>query len=303
MEEALIKYISNITGSENISINEPMKKHTSFKVGGPADILVTPQNPSQISEILKYSKRENIPVFVMGNGTNLVVSDKGIRGIVIKIYDNMNHFDVKENIVEAYSGILMSKVANVAYHNQLTGLEFASGIPGTLGGAVTMNAGAYGGEIKDIVFETTYLDKDGEFKMLRNEEHEFDYRTSLIQKQSGIVVKSSMRLKKGCKDKIKETMMDLSKRRQDKQPLELPSAGSVFKRPEGYFAGKLIEDSGLKGYKIGGAEVSVKHCGFIVNAGGATAKDIMDLVAHIKESVYNKFGVELHPEVRIVGEK
>lgn len=194
------------------------------------------------------------------------------------------------------------KISMAAYENGLAGLEFASGIPGTLGGAVAMNAGAYGGEMKDVIIETEFMDRDGEIRVIRNDEHQFGYRTSLIQKLSGIVIKSSMKLKKGNKEEIKALMDDLTKRRQDKQPLEMPSAGSVFKRPEGYFAGKLIEDCGLRGYRIGGAEVSNKHCGFIVNSGNAKAKDILDLIQYIQNTVKMKFGVEMQTEVRIVGE-
>ncbi|HPD01711.1 MAG TPA: UDP-N-acetylmuramate dehydrogenase [Acetivibrio sp.] len=294
--------LEGIVGSGNIKVDEPMKMHTSFRVGGPADILVTPVSVSQLSEILKLCKRENVPILVMGNGTNLIVSDNGIRGVVIKIYDNMNGCSVENDTIRAYGGILLSKLSSVALENGLTGLEFASGIPGTLGGAVAMNAGAYGGEMKDIVFETEYMDKDGELKVLRNEEHEFGYRTSFIQKQSGMVIRSVLKLRKGNKDDIKALMRDLTKRRQAKQPLDMPSAGSIFKRPEGYFAGKLIEDSGLRGYQIGGAQVSDKHCGFIVNTGNATARDIINLIKHVQATVKMKFGVEMQTEVKIIGE-
>jgi len=294
--------LEGIVGSGNIKVDEPMKMHTSFRVGGSADILVTPVSVSQLSEILKLCKRENVPILFMGNGTNLIVSDNGIRGVVIKIYDNINGCSVENDTIRAYGGILLSKLSSVALENGLTGLEFASGIPGTLGGAVAMNAGAYGGEMKDVVFETEYMDNDGELKVLRNEEHEFGYRTSFIQKQSGMVIRSVLKLRKGNKDDIKALMRDLTKRRQEKQPLDMPSAGSIFKRPEGYFAGKLIEDSGLRGYQIGGAQVSSKHCGFIVNTGNATARDIINLIKHVQATVKMKFGVEMQTEVKIVGE-
>ncbi|HOM01652.1 MAG TPA: UDP-N-acetylmuramate dehydrogenase [Acetivibrio sp.] len=301
-KELLVRRIAEIAGPENVKLDEPMKNHTSFKVGGPADIFVTPISFLQLSQIIKFCKSENVPVFVMGNGTNLIVRDKGIRGVVIKIYDNLNEFTVKDDIITACAGVLLSEISKVAYENGLSGLEFASGIPGTLGGAVAMNAGAYGGEMKDVVVETEFMDSDGEIKVIRNDEHQFGYRTSFILKNSGIVIKSSMKLKKGNKEEIKALMDDLTQRRQDKQPLEMPSAGSVFKRPEGYFAGKLIEDCGLRGYRIGGAEVSGKHCGFIVNIGNAKAKDILDLIEHIQNTVKMKFGVEMQTEVRIVGE-
>ncbi|HOQ36340.1 MAG TPA: UDP-N-acetylmuramate dehydrogenase [Acetivibrio sp.] len=302
-KQLLVPLLEEIVGPGNIKLDEPMKKHTSFKVGGPADILVTPVSVSQLGEVIKLCQRENVPLLVMGNGTNLIVSDKGIRGVVIKVYDNLRECIVENDTIRAYGGILLSKLASIALENELTGLEFASGIPGTLGGAVAMNAGAYGGEMKDVVVETEYMDKNGEIKVLRKEEHEFGYRSSFIQRQSGIVIRSVLQLKKGNKDDIKALMRELTKRRQDKQPLDMPSAGSIFKRPEGYFAGKLIEDSGLRGYQIGGAQVSNKHCGFIVNTGNATARDIINLIKHVQETVRRKFGVEMQTEVKIVGEE
>jgi len=290
-KELLAREIEKIAGQENVKLDEPMKNHTSFKVGGPADILVTPVSVSQLSQILKLCKNKSVPVFVMGNGTNLIVRDKGIRGVVVKIFDNLNQFTVKDDIITAYAGILLSRVSTIAYENGLTGLEFACGIPGTLGGAVAMNAGAYGGEMKDVVVETEYMDKDGEIRVVRDDGHQFGYRTSFIQKNSGIVIKTSMKLKKGNQEEIKALMDDLTQRRQEKQPLEMPSAGSIFKRPEGYFAGKLIEDCGLRGHRIGGAEVSQKHCGFIVNTGDAKAKDILDLIEYIRNTVKMKLGL------------
>ena len=301
--EKYTKLLENIAGKENVKTNEPMKNHTSFKIGGPADFFVTPCSVYSLCEVIKLCNNEKLPIFIMGNGTNLLVSDKGIRGVVVKIYDNLSDFHVKEDCIEAYGGILLSKLSDIALENGLTGFEFASGIPGTLGGAVAMNAGAYGGEMKDVVVETEYIDKEGNIKIVRGEEHQFGYRTSFIQKQSGIAVKSLIKLKKGDKSSIKALIDDLTARRRDKQPLEMPSAGSVFKRPEGYFAGKLIEDCGLRGYSIGDAQVSEKHCGFIVNKGNATAKDILDLIRHIQKTVKDKFSVDLQTEVRIVGEQ
>ncbi len=300
--EKYIDIFEGLIGKENVKIKEPMKNHTSFKIGGPADFLLTPASVSELSEIIKLCNRDKLPIFIMGNGTNLLVSDKGIRGVVIKIYDNLNCYNVKGECIEAFGGILLSTLSNIALENELSGLEFASGIPGTLGGAVAMNAGAYGGEIKDVVIETEFIDRAGNLIIIRDDEHQFGYRTSFIQKQSGLAVKSVIKLTKGDKASIKALMDDLTGRRQDKQPLEMPSAGSVFKRPEGYFAGKLIEDCGLRGYSIGGAQVSVKHCGFIVNSGNATFKDIIDLVRHIQQTVKAKFNVELQTEIRIVGE-
>lgn len=297
-----IKVLKDIAGDENVKVDEPMKSHTSFKSGGPADFFVTPSSVFDICKIIKLCNRENLPIFIMGNGTNLLVSDKGIRGVVIKIYDNLNKCVVKEDVIYAYGGILLSRLSSIALENELAGLEFASGIPGTLGGAVAMNAGAYGGEMKNVVIETEFIDKEGNIKVISAKEHQFGYRTSFIQKQSGIVTKSVIKLKKGDRAAIKALIEELSRRRRDKQPLELPSAGSVFKRPEGYFAGKLIEDCGLKGYRIGDAQVSDKHCGFIVNKGNATSKNIMDLIKHIQKNVKDKYGVELQTEIRIVGD-
>ena len=299
----LAHIIKKIAGEQNVMIDEPMKNHSSFKVGGAADILVTPTSAFQLSEILKLCKKENVPIFIIGNGSNLIVSDKGIRGVVIKIFDNFSGCKVENNTMSVYAGTLLSKVSNIALKNELTGLEFAAGIPGTLGGAIAMNAGAYGGEMKDVVVETECMDLNGEIKVLRGSEHEFGYRTSHILKNSYIVLKSVLHLKKGNKQEIKELMDDLNRRRKEKQPLEMPSAGSVFKRPEGHFAGKLIEDCNLKGYRIGGAQVSEKHCGFIVNTGNATASDIQSLIKHIQETVKSTYGIELQTEMRIIGEK
>ncbi|NMB32784.1 MAG: UDP-N-acetylmuramate dehydrogenase [Clostridium sp.] len=302
-KEYLIHLLEGITDSRNIKVDEPMRKHTSFRVGGPADVLVTPVTISQLSEILKLCRDNNVPAFVMGNGTNLIVTDKGIRGVVIKIYDNLSGFGIEGDTIWAYAGILLSKLSNFALKNELEGLEFASGIPGTLGGAVAMNAGAYGGEMRNIVIETEYMDVDGKVRIIRNEEHEFGYRTSFIHKHSGIVLRSKIKLNRGKKDKIKEQMSEFMKRRREKQPLEFPSAGSVFKRPKGHFAGKLIEDCGLGGYRIGGAQVSDKHCGFIINVGNATAKDITNLIGHIQNTVQEKFGISMETEVKMVGEQ
>lgn len=301
-KEKYSKLLENLAGKENVKVDEPMKNHTSFKIGGPADFLVTPCSVESICEIIKLCNNEKLPIFIMGNGTNLLVSEKGIRGVVVKIYDNLNSCFVKEDYIEAYAGILLSKLSDIALENELAGLEFASGIPGTLGGAVAMNAGAYGGEMKDVVVETEFIDKSGNIKVIRGNEHQFGYRTSFIQKQSGIAVRTVIKLKKGDRASIKALIDDLTARRQDKQPLEMPSAGSVFKRPEGYFAGKLIEDCGLRGYSIGGAQVSEKHCGFIVNKGDATSKDILDLIRYIQKTVKDKFNVELQTEIRLVGE-
>jgi UDP-N-acetylmuramate dehydrogenase len=304
LDKGLIaQQIKEITGIDNLKIDEPMKNHTSFKVGGPADIIAFPENFNDLSGIIKMCKSYNIPFFILGNGTNLIVRDKGIRGVVIKINDKLNKFSVDGEIITAEAGILLSKLSKIALRHELSGLEFASGIPGTLGGAVTMNAGAYGGEMKDVVIRTEYLDMNGDLKIISGEEHRFGYRTSFIQQEKGIIVKTLIKLKYGKKEEIKSLMDELNNKRIDKQPLEKPSAGSVFKRPEGHFAGALVENCGLRGYKIGGAEVSSKHCGFIVNTGTATSEDVLSLINHIQLEVKEKFGVELQTEVRIVGEE
>jgi len=295
--------IKGVVGENNIEIDAPMKEHTSFKIGGPADILVTPENDQQLSRVLNICNDNNIPFFIMGNGSNLLVRDKGIRGVVIKLFNNYSRYKVEGNIIKADAGILLSKLSNIALKHELSGLEFASGIPGTLGGAVFMNAGAYDGEMKNVVIKTEYMDQNGCIRCICGDEHEFGYRSSFIQKIGGIILRSELKLNKGLKDDIKLRMDDLNARRKEKQPLEMPSAGSVFKRPEGYFAGKLIQDAGLKGFKIGGAEVSKKHCGFIVNTGDATARDVIELIHFIQHKVKSEFNVELYTEIRIVGEE
>lgn len=295
--------LGNIVGAHNVRIDEPMSRHTSFKVGGPADIFVTPDNIDGLSKAIKILKTEGIPVYIMGNGSNLVVRDKGIRGVVIKILDHFSSYSVNADTITAEAGILLSKISKIALKHELSGLEFAEGIPGTLGGAVAMNAGAYTGDMKSVVARTEYMDKNGEIRVLEGEQHQFGYRTSIIQKEQGIVLRSELKLKYGNRADIKALMDDFNQRRRDKQPLELPSAGSIFKRPEGHFTGKLIEECGLKGYRIGGAEVSSKHCGFIVNVNNATADDIVKLIEHIQHAVKSRLGVELQTEVKILGEE
>lgn len=299
----IARQIELIAGPANLRRNEPMRFHTSFGVGGPADILVCPRSMGALVDILDLCRRENIPFFVMGNGTNLVVRDGGIRGVVIKTCGGINNLKVNEDCtVEAETGARLSEIAAASCENSLAGFEFAAGIPGTLGGAVVMNAGAYDREMKDVVIETTCVDNKGNLITISGAGHEFGYRTSIMQKKGYIVLKSVIMLERGDKAKIIETMRELAKRRKDKQPLDLPSAGSVFKRPDGYYAGKLIEECGLRGAAVGGAKVSEKHCGFIVNNGGATAADIISLIEHIRFEVKRRRGVELQPEVKIIGE-
>ena len=292
---------NNIYSEDEIKINELMKEHINFEVGGPADILLIPSKVEQIIESIKICKENNIPYFVMGNGSNLLVKDGGIRGVVIKL-TGLTNLEVNETEIKADCGVMLKELSDKALENSLTGLEFACGIPGTVGGAVFMNAGAYNGEIKNVIKEAQVITSSGEIVTLSKDELELGYRTSKVMKDNSIVINATFKLEKGNKEEIKETIDDLTQKREEKQPLEYPSAGSTFKRPEGYFAGKLIQDSGLKGYSIGGAAVSSKHSGFVINKDNATAKDILDLIAYIQAEVKKQFGVELHTEVRIIGE-
>lgn len=295
--DEILQSLRSITSEENILVNEPLKNHTTFKVGGPADILVTPTTKEELIECLKL----NIPKFVMGNGSNLIVKDKGIRGLVIKT-TKVNNITLEGNVIEAEVGAYLGKISMFARDNSLTGFEFASGIPGTVGGGVSMNAGAYGGEMKDVVIETTYCDLEGNIYTLNNEEHEFGKRKSFFTGKNFVVLSTKIKLTEGNKEEIIAKIEELKIARNTKQPVTMPSAGSIFKRPEGHFAGKLIEDSGLKGYTIGGAQVSTLHAGFIVNIGNATAKNILDLIKYIQEIVMRDYGVELETEVKVVGE-
>ena len=278
--------------------NEPMSKHTSFRTGGNADTFIKVESAEDIINIIKEYYN---PIFI-GNGSNLLVSDDGIRGTVVQIYDEFNQISLKEeNVIHADAGALLSKIAAFARDNSLTGFEFASGIPGTAGGAVFMNAGAYGGEMKDVVVNV-YAIENGKEVVYNCEEMQFDYRSSIAMKKNLIISGVDYKLTKGNKDKINEIMIDLNSRRREKQPLEYPSAGSTFKRPEGYFAGKLIMDSGLSGYTVGGAMVSTKHCGFVINTGKATSTDIYNLIKDVQRIVLDKMGVKLETEVRLIGE-
>lgn len=291
-----------ILGSENVIENEPMCNHTTFKIGGCADWFLMPQNSEQLSQILNVIKENNMPVFILGNGSNLLVGDKGIRGAVICLCKKMDNIEVCGDEIYAEAGAILSRVSNVALAAELSGVEFASGIPGSLGGAVYMNAGAYEHEMKEVVKSVKYIDFTGEIFEINCENCGFGYRTSIFNKNDYIILGCTLKLKKGNKEEIKEKIADYTQRRVSKQPLEKPSAGSTFKRPVGHFAGGLIEQSNLKGYTIGGAQVSEKHAGFIINKGGATAKDIIDLIEYVQKVVFEKFDVMLEPEVKMVGE-
>lgn len=286
----------------SIRLNEPMKNHTSFKVGGATEIFFEPFCVAELKNAIVFLKRYNIPYIIIGNGSNLLVSDKGLKGAVVKIGDNFSSCEINGEDAVAGSGILLSSLAKLCARHGLTGLEFASGIPGTLGGATAMNAGAYNGEMKDVIAWVEVLDENSEIIRMTNDQMNFGYRRSIVEDKGYIVISAGLKLRRGQRENIDALMADLTQRRKSKQPLHLPSAGSTFKRPEGYFAGKLIEDSGLRGFSIGGAQVSDMHCGFIVNSGNATAKDIYDLIKYVQNTVYYKFNVKLEPEVKILGE-
>lgn len=285
------------------TFDEPMKAHTTFRIGGKADCFINASSIDDVKNVLAYAKENNIPLLVMGNGSNMLVSDKGIRGIVLRISKEMNDCQIDGCEVFAQAGILLSSLASKIQKAGLSGFEELSGIPGTLGGGIYMNAGAYGGELKNIVKEVTFITREGELSTLPAHELDFGYRHSIFEDNGAVILSATLVLQKGNPDEIKAKMNEYTQRRNDKQPINMPSAGSTFKRPEGYFAGKLIQDSNLKGYSIGGAQVSEKHSGFVVNTGGATAADVLNLIEHVQNTVKKNFGVELEPEIRLIGEK
>lgn len=301
MSDEIVTRLINITGKDNVRINEPMKNHTTFKIGGPAQYYVTPESVTQIQEVVSLCKDKNIPLHVIGNGSNILVGDDGVDGVVLALFNTFSDYEIKDNVITAQAGMSLIKLAVIALREGLTGLEFASGIPGSVGGAVYMNAGAYDGQMKDVVTSVTVLDEAGNIRILGRDELDMGYRTSAVAKNNMIVLQVVIELKSGDKEQIKARMNQLSELRKQKQPLEYPSAGSTFKRPEGYFAGKLIADAGLKGYSIGGAAVSEKHAGFVVNMGGATAKDVVELTDYIKKRIMEQFGVTLELEVKRIG--
>lgn len=292
-----------VLGKECVFVQEPMAKHTTFRVGGPADYFFAPSTTEGVQAALDFCKKEDIQYYIIGNGSNLLVSDQGYRGAVIQIFRNLSEVQIEnDNIIRAQAGASMAAVAKKALSCSLTGMECLSGIPGTIGGAVTMNAGAYGGEIKDILVEVTVIDDKGQLRVIPAEELELGYRTSVIAKKDYVVLEAVLFLEKGDQDQILARMNELKEQRVSKQPLEYPSAGSTFKRPEGYFAGKLIQDAGLAGYTVGGAQVSTKHCGFVVNVGGATAEDVYRLICDVQDKIWEKDHVRLEPEVKMLGE-
>lgn len=288
--------------SQRVLEQEPMDRHTTFRIGGPADYFLQPQDAGELQKIIDICEREQVPWFIMGNGSNLLVSDRGYRGVVIQLYRNMARITTEGCRIKAQAGASLAALSKRAMDASLSGLEFAGGIPGTLGGAVAMNAGAYGGEMKDVLEEVRVLDRFGRQISLQADQLEMGYRTSVIKTEGHIVLEAVIRLHPGDAGTIRDTMQDLAKKRASKQPLEYPSAGSTFKRPEGYFAGKLIMDAGLKGYRSGDAQVSEKHCGFVINRGHATGTDVASVMSHVKKKVREQFQVELEPEVRFLGD-
>lgn len=302
MKQSVIEKLSNIVSSESVLWQEPMAAHTTFRVGGPADCFLTPHTEEEAAAMLRLFCEEAEPFFILGNGSNLLVSDAGYRGAVIQFGSNYNVVTVEGTKLFACAGALLSKAAQEAYAHSLTGMEFASGIPGTVGGAVVMNAGAYGGEMKQIVSSVKLLDlTSGKIVWKSADEMEFDYRMSIVKKQPYLVLEAVLELQTGDSTAIHDRMEELKDQRVSKQPLNYPSAGSTFKRPEGYFAGKLIQDAGLKGYTVGGAQVSEKHSGFVINTGNATAADILTLIKNVQQKVQTQFGVLLEPEVCMLG--
>ena len=279
-----------------------MSLHTTFRIGGPADLFVTPGSIQAVADSIRICKETQTPYAVIGNGSNLLVSDTGYRGVIIQIGRNLNQVSVNGEEIRAQAGAMLSVIAKTALSESLTGFEFASGIPGTLGGAAVMNAGAYGGEMKDVLTEVTVLTREGEIRTIPAEKLEMGYRTSLAAKNGWIILEAVLKFQKGDAEAIRGRMEELKMQRVTKQPLDLPSAGSTFKRPEGYFAGKLIMDAGLRGFTVGGAQISEKHCGFVVNKGGATADDVRNLICAVQKKVQEDAGVKLEPEVKFLGE-
>lgn len=303
MNQNFYDKLNNVIAKDSILIDEPMSRHTTFRVGGPADFFVTPKAKEEVRDVIRICKEAGMPYYIIGNGSNLLVSDAGYRGVVVQIYKKMNEVKVEGDLVKAQAGALLSGIAAKALGAELSGFEFASGIPGTIGGACVMNAGAYGGEMKDVLESVTVLTGEGKIIELGRNELELGYRTSVIAKKGYIVLGAVLKLERGDGEKIKTYMDELKEKRVTKQPLEYPSAGSTFKRPKGYFAGKLIEDAGLRGFQVGGAQVSEKHCGFVINRNHATAADIMELMRQVQIRVKENSGVDLEPEVKRLGDE
>ena len=296
------KGLEEILSKDSIKYNEPMKKHTTMRVGGPCDCMVEPSSIEEIQKILEYARKNNIKYYVIGNGSNLLVKDEGVHALIIKIANKFSGVEVNGEHIKAYSGCSVPKLSQIAKENSLSGLEFACGIPGSVGGGIRMNAGAYGSEMVNVVEKVGFLDENGKLNEIDGKDAHFTYRHSMfVENPNYIVVYAIYKLQKGNKDEISKIMEENMNSRKQKQPIEYPNFGSVFKRPEGYFVGKLVDECGLKGYKIGGAQVSTKHSGFMVNIEDATCKDVLDLIEYVKKKVYEKFNVKLQEEVVILG--
>lgn len=302
MNQEFKNQLCSIVGSDHVYTEELMKKHTTFRIGGPADYYVMPHSKSEIGALVQACRGSGIPYYILGNGSNLLVGDKGYRGVVIQVFKNFSEIRTEGQYITAQAGALLAVISRTAMTNGLSGMEFASGIPGTLGGAVVMNAGAYGREMKDVIEEAAILTPEGEIRTLTKEELELGYRTSAVARNHYIVLEAKIKLEHGELQEIGRTMEELRKKRTTKQPLEFPSAGSTFKRPEGHFAGKLIMDAGLRGFRMGDAQISEKHCGFVVNRGEATAAQVCGLMNEVIRRVKDQFGVTLEPEVKMLGE-
>lgn len=300
--EAVYEYIRANVPEEDILTEEPMSRHTTFRIGGEAACFIRISSEEQLRKLIPYFENVGVEYFVLGKGSNLLVGDKGYPGVILQISDACQQIEAEENRLQVQAGAALSKVALFAMERGLEGLEFAAGIPGTVGGGVVMNAGAYGGEMKQVVESVRVLSSEGEILTLDNDTMEFGYRTSIIRNRNFIVLSVTFRLREGNREEIRARIEDFQKRRMEKQPLNYPSAGSTFKRPEGYFAGKLIMDAGLRGFQIGDARVSDKHCGFVVNVGKATARDVTDVIEEVQERVRERFGVSLEREVIYLGE-
>ncbi|MEO2238317.1 UDP-N-acetylmuramate dehydrogenase [Dorea sp. YH-dor226] len=302
MNQIIYNELKHILTEEQIRTEEPMRDHTTFRIGGPAAFFVMPKTAEEVKNTVRLCRERKVPYYIVGNGSNLLVSDQGYEGVIIQIFKQMNRIEVEGTVIRAQAGALLSAIANRALDMGLAGFEFAAGIPGTLGGACVMNAGAYGGEMKDVLKEVTVLNEEGEIVTIPKDELELGYRTSVIARKGYVVLEARIDLQKGDKTEIKAVMDDLKEKRISKQPLEYPSAGSTFKRPEGYFAGKLIQDAGLRGFRVGGAQVSEKHCGFVINREQATAADVAELMRRVADTVEETSGVRLEPEVKRLGE-
>lgn len=302
--KSLLKSISINIKKSNIFFNEPMKKYTSFKIGGPAECLIKVETQSEIKEVLKIVNENKIPLTIIGNGSNILVSDNGIKGIVLKInIDNLKIIDFNDTVeICVGSGFKLSMLSQILLQNNISGFEELSGIPGTIGGAIKMNAGAHGKEFKDIVQNVKVIDYKGNIKILNKEDLNFSYRHSIFSEENYIILETTLRLQKGTKEQIKNKMNEYKNYRKEKQPIEYPSAGSTFKRGKDYITAKLIDEAGLKGYKIGGAEISTKHAGFIINTGNATAKDVLDLIQYVKNTIKEKFNKDIQLEIEVIGD-